>query len=78
MGPQGSGFALMAAHHRVDILGPHAVDVADPHGGQRAALDPVADRLGGQLELASDLLDGEELPVGHRSPRRGMERMNER
>ena len=63
--PERRSFALVSAHHGVEVLAPDAVDVADLHGGQRATSDPVADRLGGQLELRSDLLDCEELLVGH-------------
>src|ERR1035438_9725732 len=44
MGTERGRFALVAAHHLVDVLAPDTVDVADPHRGQRAALDPVADR----------------------------------
>jgi hypothetical protein len=65
MGSERSGFALVAAHHGVDVLTSDAVDVADPHGRERAALDPVADRLRGQLELSSDLIHGEELLISH-------------
>jgi len=65
MGSKGGGFALVAIHHGVHILALDAVNMADLHGGECAALDPVADRLGGQLELGGDLLDGEELLVGH-------------
>src|SRR5271165_3392570 len=45
VGTEGSGFALMAADHCVDVLAPYAVDVADLHRRQGSALDPVADRL---------------------------------
>ena len=67
MGPQRGSFTLVAAHHLVDVLAPDPVDVANPDRGQRAALDPVANRLRGQLELARDLLDGEQLLVAHRT-----------
>jgi hypothetical protein len=29
VGPERGGFALVAAHHRVDVLAPYAIDVAD-------------------------------------------------
>ena len=55
----------MTTHHRVDVLAPYTIDVADPHRGERSALDPVSDRLGGQLELLGNLFDREELLVSH-------------
>src|SRR5262245_9446541 len=67
VGAQWSGFALMAVHHGVYVLALDAVNVADLHRLKRTALDPVADRLGGQLELGGDLLDGKELLVRHES-----------
>jgi len=65
MGPKGSGFALMATDHGVDVLAPYAIDMADLHRLKRSALDPIADRLRGQLKLGSDLFDGEQMLVSH-------------
>ena len=63
--PKGCGFTSMAAHHLIDVLAPDSIDVTDLDGLKGAALDPVTDRLGGQLELLSDLFDGEKRLIGH-------------
>ena len=63
MGTEWGGFALVSAHHVVDVLALYPVDVADLHRGERATLDPVSDRLRGQLELGGDLFDSEQLLV---------------
>src|SRR5262249_55427943 len=61
----------MAVHHDVNVLTLDAVDVADLHRLKRTALDPVADRLRGELKFGGDLLDGEEPLVSHgKHPRR--------
>ena len=45
----------------VEVSPAHAVGAAHAHGTQHAAVDPVADRLGGKVELLGDLRDGERL-----------------
>ena len=68
----------IVAHHPIDVIAPQTVDVADLHRRQRATADPIADRLRGELELLSHLLDREQLMIGHddRAPPEG-ERHNE-
>jgi hypothetical protein len=51
--------ALLAREHGVEVISPDAVDVPDLDRRQNAALDPIADRLRGQLELLRDLIDRE-------------------
>ena len=41
VGPKGSGFALVSAHHGVEVLAPYSIDVADLHRRERSALDPI-------------------------------------
>src|SRR5271165_1340875 len=60
MGPQRTA-ALFPREHSVDVLSLDAVNVPDFDRGQETVLDPVADRLRGQLELLSDLIDREVL-----------------
>ena len=59
--PERTTFALLLREHGVEVLALDAVDVPDFDGRYEAALDPVADRLGGQLELLGDLIDREDL-----------------
>ncbi len=61
--PERTTSALLLREHGIEILALDAVDVPDFDGRYEAALDPVTDRLGGQLELLGDLLDREDLLV---------------
>jgi hypothetical protein len=59
MCPQRPAAALLPREHGVEVISPDAVDMPDFDGREKATLDPVADRLRGQLELFGDLLDRE-------------------
>jgi hypothetical protein len=48
---------------RVDILASYAEGAPDAYRRQHAGVDPVADRLRGDLELLGDLVNGEELSL---------------
>ena len=64
VGSHRSALALLLSEQGVEILAPDAVDVFDFRGGEEAALDPVADRLRGQMDLRGDLLDREDFSAG--------------
>lgn len=51
--------ALLPREHGVEVISPDTVDMPDFDRRKEATLDPVADRLRGQLELFGDLLDRE-------------------
>ena len=66
---QRAAVGLGACEQRVDVLASYPEGAADLRGGQRAAVDPVADRLSGHLELLGDLGDGQDLLLGRRQLR---------
>jgi hypothetical protein len=51
--------ALLTRDHGVEVVFLNAVDVPDLGRRQKADLDPVADRLRGQLQILGDLIDRE-------------------